>query len=138
MSPALSSSVAASKFLDGEVLQIDVDGAGSSSPGAYFPTLPGKGNPLRGNSKVPLPLPTAGEQRELKGLLGRGTAPVPGHCARILASPLLSLSFFLGGHYLGQPFPPNRAGGSGEKGTSRGPLREAWQSAGAIFRRVLL
>ena len=84
MSPSLASCVAASKFLDEEVLQIDVDGDRRSSPGAYFPTLPGEGKPLRyiGATRSP-PVPTAGEHlRELREQVEAlrpilGTAPTP-------------------------------------------------------------
>ena len=50
-------------------------------------------------------------------------------------APLLSLSLFLSfyslGGFLGLPFPPNRAVGTGRRAPAAGLCAEAWQAAGA-------
>ena len=76
---------------------------GSSSPGAYFPTLTGKGNPLGGNSKLLSPRRATAANSESRDR--SGTAPA---ALRQRLSPFSSffLSFFLGEISWASPSPP--------------------------------
>ena len=110
---------------------------GSSSPGAFFQTLKGRETPSgeSGATRKGFP-PFAHCGQSLRELEGCKVAGEARYCSGGV-SPSFSLFpslYFLGG-LLGLPSSPPRAGGSGEEGTRRGPLREAWQSAGASFHR---
>ena len=65
----------------------------------------------------------------LRGQQVAGIAPGLGHCGRSLA---LSPLFLFKEGFIGPALLPHSSGWLGGEGTRSGPLREAWQAAGAI------
>ena len=93
-----------------------------------------RGNPPQVRQGQPIKLPQRPLRAERICERISGTAPASCHCGQSLSSFSFSFSLsFFSEDYLCQPFSPLRAGGSGEEGARRGPLREAWPSAGASF-----
>ena len=119
----------------------DVVGARQAIPLALLPHASRRGNPPQvhqGGDPYGPPLPIAGRaSARARGLLGRGIAPEPGHCARFLV--LSSLFFSFLGRISGPALlPPIERVARGRRAPAAGLCARPGSRLGPNFRRVLI
>ena len=136
MAPSHSSRVAASKLWHLQVFKKRRRRRQAGHPlGLTSPRFQARESPsgASGGRPVRSPIAHCGPSICESSRVARSWRCARAWALRPLLSSLLSLLFLSREDFWARPSPPNRAGGSGEEGTRRGPLREAWQSAGANF-----